>query len=208
VNVGDVQTFLTNVANLLSGNKGATPASEFAAFCSALDPFKEQSLSVFAQFLRDADGYKQNGTIPVSEVKKKPTRNAARKKASPKLILKSKDDAEGIQSAVSRLQRLYDRFADPTLTHSIIEVEVEQISAEFDPEGLKAVARQFGITSGVKSKPTAKAKILNRIVERKGSFERSEAFSAPSTPLSSPPTPPIPPPEIAQADFFVEVIPD
>src|SRR5262249_33646831 len=81
--------------------------------------------------------------------------------------------------------QLYERATDATLTHEAIEAEVNRIDREFDGEGLKAVARKFGISSGLSSKGAAKTKILNRIAERKGRHERGEVTGE----LAKPPSP-------------------
>jgi hypothetical protein len=175
-----------------------------------LEPFKALSLGAFAHFLRDADEYKRTGVVPVPAGKK--SRAAKAPKApeppkTPKPKPKTKDDAEAIRSAVGRLQGLYDRFADKTLTQAIIEAAVEEINKEFDADGLKAVARQFGISSGLTSKKAAKSKIVNRIVERKDRHERSEAFSASSKPAATTPEPaPTAKEEADSSDELVEEV--
>jgi hypothetical protein len=210
VNVGDIHIFLKSLGSLLAAHKGKSPADDFEAFSAALEPFKDQGLDSFARFLRDADEYKRTGKVSISEGKKgRGAAGGSRKTSASKPKLKTKDDTEAIQNAVARLQTHYDRYADPTLTHAMIEAEVEQISGEFDVEGLKAVARGFDLKSGLTSKNAVKGKILNRIIERKGRYDRSEAFSAASTPVSSPPE--NSPPSVAeptQPDVFVEVVPD
>lgn len=210
MNVGDVQSFLNNLAALLKAHKGDKPAAGFEAFCSGLEPFKELPINDFAQFLRDAAEYKRTGIVPVPEGKKgRGARTTAKKTATPKPKPKTKADTDAIRDAATRLQALYDRFADPALTQAVIEAEVNRIDKEFDTEGLKAVARAFGITSGLSSKSAAKGKILNRIVERKDRYERSEAFSAgakpaaPSAPESAPAPPAV---EVVQPDALVEEV--
>ena len=74
------------------------------------------------------------------------------------------------------LQGLFERATDPTLSHEAIEAEVSRIEREFDGEGLKAVARKFGVSSGLSSKGATKSKILGRIAERKGRHERGEVI--------------------------------
>jgi hypothetical protein len=188
VNVGDIQTFLKSLGTLLEAHQGKKPATEFAAFCDGLEPFRELSVGGFGQFLRDAAEYKRTGILPVPSGKK--GRAAAPKKAAaPKVKAKTKDDVETVRAAAVRLQGLYDRFADAALTTVLIDAEVDRIEKEFDAEGLKAVARAFGITSGLKGKAAVKGKIRDKILERKDRHQRSEEFSGGGKPAASPPEP-------------------
>jgi hypothetical protein len=171
VNVGDVQICLRNLAGLLAAHQGKKPAADFEAFCDGLDPFREQAIGVFGQFLRDAAEYQRTGIVPVAA---KGIRAA--KPSSTKTALKKKDDLPAIEEAIAALQQLFDRATDPGLTHEAIESAVGQIEKTFDAEGLKAVARRFGVTSGLTSKSATSAKILGRIAERKGRHERGEVI--------------------------------
>jgi hypothetical protein len=177
VNVGDLQQFLRSLGTLLAANQGKAPAKEFDAFCDGLAPFRDQGVAAFAQFLRDAEEYKRTGAVPASR-KAAARKPRAVKPAAPKRQpLKKKDDVQAVEEAAAVLQGLYDRATDPALTHEAIEAEVDRIDREFDGEGLKAVARKFGITSGLTSKGAAKAKVLARIAERKGRHERGEVIA-------------------------------
>jgi hypothetical protein len=172
VNVGDVQTCLRNLAGLLAAHQGKKPAADFDAFCDGLDPFREQPIGAFAQFLRDAAEYQRTGVVPVPA---KAGRTA--KVPRGKTALKKKDDVAAMEQAAATLQQLFDRATDPTLTHEAIEAAVGQIERTFDTDGLKAVARKFGVTSGLSSKSATSAKILARIAERKGRHERGEVIA-------------------------------
>jgi hypothetical protein len=174
VNIGDVQIFLRNLGGLLAAHQGKKPAADFDAFCDGLDPFRELALAPFAQLLRDADEYQRTGILLVPAKK---TRKAATPRAgTAKQPLKKKDDVQAVDEAAATLQSLFDRATDPALTHEAIEAEVSRIEREFDGEGLKTVARKFGVTSGLSSKNATKAKILGRIAERKGRHERGEVI--------------------------------
>jgi hypothetical protein len=184
MNVGDIQTLLTSLGGFLAAHQGVKLAKDFETFCSGLEPFKEMSIGDFAKLLREV-AEKPTDAEPHAEEKKPRGGRSAAKTGAPKGKPKTKDDTEAIQNAVSQLQALYDRYADPTLTQSIIETEVERINGEFDTDGLKVVARTFGIAVSLGSKRAAKQKILERIVERKGHYERSEAFSAAPKPTAT-----------------------
>jgi hypothetical protein len=178
VNVGDLQGFLRTLGALLAANQGGKPAAEFEAFCATLEPFREQSVGTFAQFLQDAAEYKRTGKVPESVSKRGPGRKQpVPATGAPKPALKKKDDLQAVEEAAACLLGLYDRASDPTLSHTAIETEVNRIDREFDAEGLKAVARRFGITSGLTGKAAARTKILNRIAERKGQHERGAVIA-------------------------------
>lgn len=205
MNVGDVQGFLRQLGVLLKANQGGKPAAEFEAFCGGLEPFKDQAIGVFAQFLQLADEYKRTGIVPVPTGKRAARKPAAPKAPkAPKVVLKKKDDVQAVEEAAARLKGLYDRATDPALTHEAVEKEVERVEKEFDGEGLKAVARKFGISSGLTGKAAAKKKILDRIAERKGRHERGEVIAevAKAAAPTPPPAAPLAPeePEVVVAE--------
>jgi hypothetical protein len=188
VTVGDVQGLLNGLAALLAANQGEKPASEFQAFCAGLEPFKHLPVRQFAQVLRDAAGQLSGGAASGPASPQADSAGPAPRSgpASSRSGLHTKDDAEAVARAVAELKALYDRFTDPTLTPMGIEAEVERLGREFDVGGLKAVARGFGITSGIDTKIATKKKLVARIVERKGRHDRSAAFSA-GVPAEPPP---------------------
>lgn len=175
MNIADVQSFLRHLGTLLAAHQGKKPAGDFEAFCDGLEPFREQALATFAQFLRDAAEYQRSGILPVQPAKKA-REPAAPRAGTAKPPLKKKDDIQAVEEAAAMLQALFDRATDPTLSHEAIEAEVSRIEREFDGEGLKAVARKFGVSSGLSSKGATKSKILGRIAERKGRHERGEVI--------------------------------
>jgi hypothetical protein len=205
VNVGELQGFLRHLGTLLAANKGATPGGEFQAFCDGLEPFKEQSIGFFAQFLREtAEEYKRTGAhIPIGRKVQARARGAS-KAQTLKPALKKKDDVQAVTEAAARLQGLYDRATDSTLSHEAIEAEVSRIGGEFDAEGLKAVARKFGITSGLTGKAATAKKIMNRIAERKGRHERGQVITEIA---KGPATPGVPPAATTVPDVVVEELP-
>lgn len=206
MNVGHVQHFLKTVGAFLKDQHGPKPATEFEAFCAGLEPFKELPLDAFAQFLHDAAEYKRTGVVPVTGKKGRTAKATDKPAPVPKVKPKTKNDAEAIRNAAARLQALYDRFADPTLTTAVIDAEVERVDKEFDGDGLKAVARAFGITSGISTKKAAKDKIRTRIVERKDRYERSEAFSAANKPPAPVPAEEVKNPPAAAGPVEPEVL--
>jgi hypothetical protein len=177
MNVGDVQLFLRNLGTLLAAHQGKKPAADFDAFCDGLDPFRDQALTAFAELLSAAAEYRRTGILPTPTARPVRSRKPATgKPAAGKPILKRKDDVDAVEAAAGTLQALFERATDPALTHEAIEAEVSRVEREFDAEGLKAVARKFGISAGLTNKGAVKVKILGRICERKGRHERGEAI--------------------------------
>jgi hypothetical protein len=204
VNVAELQDFLRHLGALLEASKGSSAklGADFQALCDGLDPFKDQTVVAFAQFLRKAEEYHRTGLIPESG-KKPATRKPAAKTTKP--VLKKKDDVPAVEAAAASLQRLYERTSDLALTHEEIEKEVDRIDAEFDGDGLKAVAKKFGITSGIRSKKDARDRILKRIADRKGQTERGEVIAQQAVP---PRVVPLPIPTSAEEpDVVVEESP-
>lgn len=175
MNIGDLQGFLRSLSGLLAAHQGKKPAGDFDAFCDGLEPFRDQPIPAFTLLLGAADEYRRTGVLPAVPAGR--ARKPAARTAGAKTALKKKDDLQAVAEAAAALQQLLDRATDPALTHEAIEAEVARIETAFDSDGLKAVARQFGIASGLSSKAATKAKILGRIAERKGRHERGEVIA-------------------------------
>ncbi len=196
MNVGELQSFLRHLGTLLEANKGAKLGADFQALCEGLEPFKDRPVADFAHFLRVAEELHRTGKLPESAVKKPAARKSAPPKPPkpPKPVLKKKGDTEAVETAAAVLQRLYDRATDPALTHEEIERELDRIEAEFDPNGLKEVAKKFGIKSGMRGKADAKKQIHDRIASRKGQAERGQVIARQAEHPPHAPTPTPPPP--------------
>jgi hypothetical protein len=206
VNVGDFQNVLKSLGEFLAAHQGKKPAEAFDTFSRALDQFRDVPLDQFGEFLRQAEEYRRTNIIPVgakkaTREKKPPKEKKPAQPKAPKVPLKTKDNAEAIRLAVADLQRLYERATDPALEYGEIEKTVERIFKEFDLNGFKAVAKEFGAGSGAKTKDAARHNIEQKIKGRKGRHERNEAAS----PVPTPP-PPTPAPGPATS-FSPEVVP-
>lgn len=191
--IADLHSFLVSLEALLRANQGAKVATEFAAFCSGLEPFKELSVGDFAAFLRQAEEFKRTGQVPIPADGKRPKAGAASAATGtkPKQPLRNKNDHDAINQTVERLKALQARFADPSLSQEEARAEVDRAEREFDGEGLKAVARAFGIKGSLSSKTAARDRLHEAITERKARHERAAAFAAPPAPakLSTPASP-------------------
>jgi hypothetical protein len=205
VNVGDFQALLKGLGDFLDAHQGKKPAEAFEKFRLGLEPFRDVPLDQFAEFLRQAEEYRRTGIVPVGAKKAAREKKPAQPKA-PKVPLKTKGDAEAIRQAVAELQKLYERATDPTLDYGKIEKTVERISKEFDTNGLKAVAKEFGVGSGSKTKDAARSNIEEKIKSRKGRHERNEAASPVQTPPPPAPSPLSPPEPVSEEPIEAEVI--
>jgi hypothetical protein len=192
VNVADLQGVLKSLGDFLAAHQGKKPAEAFEAFRHALEPFRDLPLDQFARFLHQAEEYHRTGIVPAGPKKAAREKKPAQPKA-PKVVLKTKEDVEAIRHAAAELQSLYERATDPALDYGEIERTVERISKEFDTNGLKAVAKEFGAGSGAKTKDAARNNIQEKIKARKGRHERNETTSPVPTPAPAPA--PVAPPE-------------
>jgi hypothetical protein len=206
VNVGDFQGLLKSVSEFLAAHQGKKPAEAFEQFRQGLDPFRDLPLDQFAHFLKQAEEYRRTGIVPVGVKKGTREKKPAQPKAA-KIPLKTKDDAEAIRLAVAELQKLYERATDPTLDYGEIERTVERISKEFDTNGLKAVAKEFGAGSGSKTKDAARSNIEDKIKARKGRHERNETTSPVPTPAPAPSIP-APPEPVSEEPIEAQVATD
>lgn len=173
MNVGDLQQFVGSLASLFAARTGQ-PQGDMVALGAALEPFKDQSIASFGDFLRAAKEYRDTGKVqaPIQG-----RRRAAASGAGGRGPLKKLEDSAAIKQAVAELDRLYSHAADPDLTYPMIEASVKQIHDTFDAAALKEVAKRFHLTAGLGSKKACREKIEHKIKERKARNERGEVIA-------------------------------
>ncbi len=79
-----------------------------------------------------------------------------------------------VEAAAFILRRLFDRATDLTRSYGQIESTVDDLAPWFTAAGLRAVPRAFGCTYGLTSKAATHSRILHKVADRKGRWERGE----------------------------------
>lgn len=163
--VADLQQFLRQIgpfAKAAGASEKASADLDRAGQC--LEPFREQSLADFSDFLtKTAEHYTRTGEFP--QIVKPGKARAPRAPKAPKLSL---------ADAAAMFQGLYDRATDPALEYSTIDAEIDKFKPMTVPN-LKELAKTVGVTlTGKANKPAILDVFRNRIKERKGSHERNQ----------------------------------
>ena len=147
---------------------GASPkaVAELAAVADGLAPFEALTVAQFAIFLRAADEFVREGTLPLVPAKKLP--------AKPRAI-KVKAEAIPAEEIVERVYRLYESIVHTTLTEEAIAAELKLVEQLKQP-ALKMLAERLNIWQANKrlKVPQLKAKIQDEVRERKNRYERSD----------------------------------
>jgi hypothetical protein len=164
--VADLQLFLRQIgpfAKAAGASDKAFAELERAGQC--LEPFREQSLADFSDFVaKTAEHYARTGEF-AQIVKPAKGRATTRAPKAPKISL---------TDAAATFQGLYDRATDPTLEYGMIDVEIDKFTS-FTVAQLKELAKSVGITlAGKATKPLILEAFKSRIKERKGSHERNQ----------------------------------
>jgi hypothetical protein len=136
-------------------------AGELEYIGQKLTPFRDYKLRAFADFLEKAEAYSRGALAP---------------KAKGGGARKGKADPAAVEQASRRALELYNKAIDPAVTLEQIESAV-RVLQELDPPKarLDELARQMGYTQKFKSKADVLKAIRQKIVSRKGAFERPNA---------------------------------
>jgi len=161
--VAELQQFLRSLVGALAAAGGKQAAGDLERAAAGLQPFQAMTVAEFADFLAQADTYKRDGTLPVKSGGK----------------AKAAVDTGKVQEAAQKIQALYERAADPALSHAEIEAEVKKLS-KLGKDSVIALAREFGIEQAVKSMKAAQEQIKLKIATRKESFERTQFRQEPT----------------------------
>jgi hypothetical protein len=161
VTVADLQQHISDLSRLLAAAKAGSIAADLVAIRDGLEPFKRHTLQDFASFLGQAFAYHRDGIVPVG---KKPA--APRSKAA--------KDPEVARRAIERVLGLYNRATDPAVTREAIEEAVQALEPQTKAE-LDKVAGQMGFSQKFKLKGDVLKALRQRILERKGTYERVTA---------------------------------
>ena len=154
--VAELQMLISDVGKFLRASDSSRVAGELEYLTNKLQPFRDYKLKAFADSLQPVDG--------------KPT--PAPKKAGGK----GKADPASIDQACQRVMEVYGKAIDPSVTVEQIEGVVQALS-DLDPAKTKLdeLARQMGYTQKFKGKADVLKAIRQRIIGRKGAFERPNA---------------------------------
>jgi hypothetical protein len=161
VTVADLQQFLSDLSKLLRVSRAAGVAGELDYVSAKLAPFKEYGLKAFADFLEKADAYSKGALAP-----KPKTTPGKKAKATP----------ADIDQACARVLALYDRAIDPTVTVDEITAGVQALEGMDPPKAtLDDLLKRMGASQKFKTKADALKAVRQKILGRKGAFDRVNA---------------------------------
>jgi hypothetical protein len=161
VTVAELQLLLSDLGKFLRASEAAKVAGEIEYISARLVPFREYKLKAFADFLEKAEAYSRGALAPKEKGGK---------------ARKGKADPAAIEQTCQRTLDLYGRAIDPTVTLEQIEAAVKELQ-EFDPPKarLDQMAQQMGYSQKFRSKAEVLKAIRQKIIGRKGAFERPNA---------------------------------
>ncbi len=161
MNVAELQLLLSDLSKFLRASESAKVAGELEYICGKLVPFREYKLKAFADFLEQAEAYSRGALAPKGK-------GTGAKKGKP--------DPAAIEQACQRTLELFGRATDPGVTVEQIEATVQALQDLDPPKArLDELARQMGYSQKFKSKPDVLKAIRQKIIGRKGAFERPNA---------------------------------
>jgi hypothetical protein len=161
VTVAELQLLLSDLGKFLRASGAATVAGEVEHISAKLAPFREYKLKAFAEFLEQAEAYSRGALAP---------------KAKGGGARKGKADPAALEQACQRALELYGKAIDPSVTLEQIESTVQALQDLDPPKArLDDLARQLGYSQKFKSKPDVLKAIRQKIISRKGAFERPNA---------------------------------
>ena len=156
--VADLLKLLAGLGEVLKTSGAASVATELQEVALRLQPFGEYKLKAFAAFLEKAEASARGGPTPPKATARKP----------------AGADPQRLQTALDALRGLYHRALEPDVTVERIQAEVGRL-ADMTKSQLDDLARQFEITRKLQKKDDVLKAIAQRIIDRKGAFERAQA---------------------------------
>ena len=159
--VAELQLLLSDLGKFLRASESAKVAGELEYISARLAPFREYKLKAFADFLETAEAYSRGALAP---------------KARGGGAKKGKADPAAVEEACRRTLELYGKAIDPSVTVEQIEAAVQSLQ-DLDPPRarLDELARQMGYSQKFRSKTDVLKAIRQKIIGRKGAFERPNA---------------------------------
>jgi hypothetical protein len=161
VTVSELQLLLSDLGKFLRASESAKVAGELEHISTRLAPFRDYKLKAFADFLEKAEAYSRGALAP---------------KAKGGGARKGKADPAAVEQACQRVLELYGKAIDPAITLEQIESAVEALQQLDPPKArLDELARQVGYSQKFKAKADVLKAIRQKIVGRKGAFDRPSA---------------------------------
>jgi hypothetical protein len=163
VTVSELQILLSDLAKFLRNAASSAAAAELEYVSTRLTPFKDYKVKAFADFLGKADQIVREGAGP----KKAPTKAGSGKR---------KTDPAALDAACQSVLQLYDKAIDPNVTLEQITAAVQSLE-DLDPAKAKLVelAQKMGYSQKFKTKADVLKAIRQKIMGRKGAFDRVDA---------------------------------
>lgn len=159
--VAELQLLLSDLSKFLRASEATKASRELEYISAKLAPFHEYKLTAFADFLEKAEAYSRGELAP---------------KAKGGAAKKSKADPAAIEQICQRILDLYSKAIDPSVSIEQIEAAVESLRTLDPPKArLDELARQMGYSQRFRSKPDVLKAIRQKIIGRKGAFERPNA---------------------------------
>ena len=169
--VAELQQHLADLARFLdSAGVKKEIVTDLQAIRDGMAPFRNLPLKGFAEFLLRAEAYRSGGEVP--------TKKAGGKTASAKSATKA--PAPDVQALAQAVKQLYDQATAPATTEESIDAVLVRLQP-VDKKGLLTVAEGIELKGiSAKTKPAILAAIRQRIVDRKGSFQRVGLLDRPA----------------------------
>jgi hypothetical protein len=173
--VAELQTFLRQIVPFTrAAGAGAKVSEDLDRVGACLEPFKEQTVGEFADFLRMADEYVRNGTLPASA-------KTLRRRSS-----NGEPQAEklSVESAAQSFMALYERAADPSLDDEIIDAEISKFYDLSIPQ-LKSLSEELNqpLPTNLRKKPEIIAAFKRAVKEHRESPGRARTAHTEDVPM-------------------------
>lgn len=159
--VAELQLLLLDLSKFFRVSEATKVAGEIEYISARLAPFREYKLKAFADFLEKAEAYSRGALAPKQKGGK---------------ARKGKADPAAIEKACQRTLELYGNAIDPSVTIEQIEEAVKELKDLDPPKArLDQLAQQMGYSQKFRSKADVLKAIRQKIIGRKGAFERPNA---------------------------------
>ncbi len=179
MNVANLQAYLANLGSCLLASGAKTAAADLEAISEGLQPFRDQPLKGFADFLLRAEAYSR-GEVPLTGKGGRASGGAKRAPAS------SRPAATDVGQVSKAVHDLYERMSDPHVTPEQVEAVLRPLDS-LKKEDLLVVAKGIDLTV-----PKSKTKdqiidgIRQRLAARQASAQRAGLIDRPASATPKP----------------------
>jgi hypothetical protein len=178
--IADLQDCFASIRQMIcAAGANQSVLNELDAITRGLAPFREFALKDFADFLIRAEAFSR-GEVPIVVSSRGGSKSGRAKGGTPK------EPKVDVQVLVAEARRLYDHASSANTTNQIIDEFVRKLSVLTKPQIVQVASATDFKVPGKMTKAEAIEAVKQRIIDRKGSYQRAGLIDRPVLDVATP----------------------